>query len=82
MSHRWHTTAAVFIRVSCMYLEGCSLVEVLEAKLAVMLFTSSTLNMSCGTNQSWKGTVLFPGLGQCAISDHILLQAFLAFGQK
>lgn len=54
-----------------MCLEGCSPVGVLEAKLAVMLFTSSTLNTNCGTNQLSKGTVLFPGLGQCSISYSI-----------
>lgn len=65
-----------------MCLEGCSPVEVLEAKLAVTLYTSSTQNMSCGTNQSSKGTVLFLGLGRCAISYPILSQAFPAFGQN
>lgn len=63
-----------------MCLEGCSPVEVLEVKLAVMLFTFSTLNMSCGTNQLWKGTVLFLGLGQYAISYRIT--SFPGFGAE
>lgn len=71
MSHPWLTTVPQSIRKSCMYLGGCSPATAVEAKYAVMLCTSSTLNMNCGTSPLWRVTVLFPGLGQCSSSYHL-----------